>query len=406
MTGFNTSILIYSGYTIVALKEESGKVMPSLRRLVHLGLCFFCALNGIVDFYADFRSGRLRWSRFLSIYRIVHNLLVLVLTTLLLLEFWNNYFRESRDSIQLTLNFFAYFLMVYLTIISCIDCSIRLQGRIIRTLKKLQCQEELGRRRGYTLSKGKERFLDCLLLLLIAILTLRIGIHVALNVLHSRMGFRHPCYCFMSECMIFAMNSLAFLILTDICRCWWRMESGLKAILQDPKPRTVAYQLQQIRRLEAMSQCLIDLTAEVCGIFQFVFFCYLIRNLWSGIVVGYLLIRMFLGHGRSDVEFMYLVLAFVTCIQPLMFSLLMSSVTHTTGSLLEVAKQIVRTPCRRNAQVDRKMEWFSLQLARQHTYITVFGTFRMNRSLAFRSSSVILLHVLYMVQSDYSSMFK
>ncbi|KAH8264602.1 hypothetical protein KR038_010616, partial [Drosophila bunnanda] len=382
------------------------KVMSSPTRLVHLGLGLFCALNGIVDFYADFRSGKLRWSRGLAVYRIVHNLLVLVLTTCFLLEFLEKFFKEISGSIQMMMNFFTYFLMVYLTVISCIDCSIRFQGRLYRILCKLQRQEELSRRRGFTLSRGKERFLDCLLLLLIAMLTLRVGIHVALNVLHSRMGFSHPCYCFMSECMIFAMNTLAFVMLTEICRSWWRMESGLKTLLLDPQPRPVAHQLCQIRRLNAMSQSLIDLTAEVCGIFKFVFLCYLIRNLWSGIVVGYLIVRIFLGHGGPDAEFMYLVLAFVTCIQPLMFSLLMNSVTHTTGSLLEVAKQIVRTPCRQDALVDRRMEWLSLQLARQHTYITVFGTFRMNRSLAFRSSSVILLHVLYMVQSDYSTMFK
>jgi len=51
------------------------------------------------------------------------------------------------------------------------------------------------------------------------------------------------------------------------------------------------------------------------------------------------------------------------------------------------------------------MEWFSLQLAEQHTYVHIFGTYRMNRSLAFDGCSVILLHVIYMVQCEYSSMF-
>ncbi|KAH8274716.1 hypothetical protein KR018_007280 [Drosophila ironensis] len=52
------------------------------------------------------------------------------------------------------------------------------------------------------------------------------------------------------------------------------------------------------------------------------------------------------------------------------------------------------------------MEWFAVQLARQHTFIKVYGTFRINRSLAFRSCAVILIHVLYMVQADYTAMFK
>jgi len=53
-----------------------------------------------------------------------------------------------------------------------------------------------------------------------------------------------------------------------------------------------------------------------------------------------------------------------------------------------------------------QIEWLSLQMAGQHTYIVVFGTFRLNRSLVFTSSSVILIHVLYMVQSDYISLTK
>lgn len=335
--------------------------MPSLTRLFQLGLGYFCALNGIVDFYVDIRSGRLCWSRLLAIYRIVHNLMVLGLTTLLLFQFWVNFLGEITGSIQMTLNFFTYFLILYLTVVSCMDCSTRWQGRIYRTLQKLQRQDELSRRRGYTVPKAKERFLDCLLFVLIALLILRVGIHVALNVLHSRMGFHHPCYCFMSECMIFAMNALAFGLMSEICRCWWRMESGLKSILLDPNPKSLAYQLCQIRKLDAVSQCLIDLTAEVCGIFKFVFLCYLVRNLWSGIVVGYLLVRVFLGHGRSDVEYMYLVLAFITCIQPLMFSCLMNSLTHTTGSLPEIAQEIVRTHCQQDAQVERRVSSWSVR---------------------------------------------
>lgn len=51
------------------------------------------------------------------------------------------------------------------------------------------------------------------------------------------------------------------------------------------------------------------------------------------------------------------------------------------------------------------MEWFSLQIAEQHTYVHIFDTYRLNRALVFEGCSVILLHVIYMVQCEYTQMF-
>jgi len=93
----------------------------------------------------------------------------------------------------------------------------------------------------------------------------------------------------------------------------------------------------------------------VCSMFKFVLLIYLIRNLWSGIVIGYMVIRLVFGKGHADVELSYIVLAFVICIQPLMFSILMNSMTHTTDSLLDVTKDILRTPHKQSAQVDRRV---------------------------------------------------
>jgi len=68
-----------------------------------------------------------------------------------------------------------------------------------------------------------------------------------------------------------------------------------------------------------------------------------------------MVIRLVFGKGHADVELSYIVLAFVICIQPLMFSILMNSLTHTTDSLLDVTKDILRTPHKKSAQVERRV---------------------------------------------------
>jgi len=43
-----------------------------------------------------------------------------------------------------------------------------------------------------------------------------------------------------------------------------------------------------------------------------VFLCYLMRNVWSGIRVGYMLVRVCLGHSAIESELEYLQMVFVT----------------------------------------------------------------------------------------------
>ncbi|KAI8044274.1 hypothetical protein M5D96_000425 [Drosophila gunungcola] len=379
--------------------------MRSLRSLVQIGFIFFCALNGTVDFYKDVGQGRLRCSRFLAIYRIVHNFVVFILTIKFLLQFLE-VFTDKSESIVLRINFFTYFALVFLNLTSCMRCSYRWRNRIFVVMQKLQKLRELSRKMGYRWSKENRRYLNRLLVIITFLLILRLSIHLALFALSTRMGFNHSCNCFLPEFMIFAMNYLIFAILSEICQCWWRLESGLKMVLLVARPRSVTHQLHQVQRLHTMFQCLIDLTSEVGSIFEFVLLSYLLRNLWSGIVAGYMVVRVILGHGHADTEFMYILLALVTCIQPLMLSPLMNCLTNTTEFLLETTMEVLRTPRKQSAEVERSVEWLSLQFARQHTYIAIFGTFRMNRSLVFQSTSVILVHVLYMVQSDYISITK
>ncbi|KAH8354401.1 hypothetical protein KR084_009919 [Drosophila pseudotakahashii] len=416
-------------YNLIAPQLLRGKlvdrVMLSLRRLVQLVLGSFCALNGILDFNMLCGGEKLRWSRCLAIYRVVHNFMVFSLTTKFLLDFWETHAAEIKSSKLMTMNFFTYFTLVFLGITTVMGCCHQWQNRIFVVIQKLRHQKEQSRLLGYRVAKGKQFFVDCSMFLVSILMILRLGIHVTMWLMSVRMGFNHPCNCFFPECMIFAMNYLVFAILTEISQCWWRLQSGLETLLVDPTPTPVATQLCQIQQLHTMFQSLIDITSEVCSIFKFVLLSYMARNLWSGIVAGYMVIRMVFGKGQADVEFMYLILAFVTCIQPLMFSVLMNSMTHTADSLLEVTRDVLRTPHKQSDRVERSVstsaprhivmkipkvikffqfESLSLQLARQHTYIAVFGTFRLNRSLLFNSLAITLLHVLYMVQSDYISM--
>ncbi|XP_017076660.2 putative gustatory receptor 85a [Drosophila eugracilis] len=375
--------------------------MISPRHLLQLGFIWFCNLNGITTFFIS--SGRLRQSRVLTCYRIIHNFLVIILTIKFQMDFWHFSAASFDESPLVRLAAITYFGLVFLSLISCMGCAHRRQDRIRNMIIKLQDMEVMTRSRGYRLLKSQKRFLNILLITVTLLLILRLAIHAFLNVSRFLRGNHNPCNCFLSECMIFATNSLAFGLMLEICRNWWRLQSGLEIVIMDPRP--FSDQFCRLRKLQCMFQCLINMTEEVCMVFRFVFLCYLLRNVWSGIRVGYMLVRVCLGHSAIESELEYLQMVFIICIQPLLFSLMMNTLTHTIDTILEATKDVIRGLYSRDKLMERSMEWFSLQLAEQHTYVHIFGTYRMNRSLAFDGCSVILLHVIYMVQSEYTSMF-
>ncbi|BFF92747.1 putative gustatory receptor 85a [Drosophila madeirensis] len=376
--------------------------MSSLERLIQLSFGYFCALNGVVAFYFGFNTGKFHWCRILSFYRIVHNFIVIGLTSKFMSDFWqfHTHVKNSRSQLM-ELNTFAHFAIVVLSLLSSMECAHRQQERIYAMLSKLLDLNRLSNELGYIAPKSHQRYIGMLVLSITPLLALRLFIHVGLNAIRTKLGFDFRCNCFLSECMLLGIHSVGFGIMAEICQCWWRLQTGLKRILlEEPMPD----QLNQLLQLQGMYQCLIDITAEFCTVFKFVLMCFLVRNVWCGIVIGYLIIRIFCGHGVSELHLYQLYLAFVICIQPMLYSLLLNFLTDTTDSLMATTKVIVRESQVQAYLVERSLQWFSLQLAWQHTNIHVYGTYRINRRLVFQSASVILLHTLYMVQSDYRSM--
>ncbi|KAH8278529.1 hypothetical protein KR018_004534, partial [Drosophila ironensis] len=374
------------------------RIMVMPRRFVQiLFICFF-VVNGITTFYVS--SGRFKKSGFLFAYRLFHNCLVMILTIKFLLDFWRVSEISFHQSPLVRLAAITYFGLVFLSLVSCMGCAHRWGNRICRMLEQLRKLEETTKAHGYTLPRGKGRFLNHLTVALVALLILRLATHMFLNVKRFMMGSHHPCNCFLSECMIFAMNSLVFCIMLEICRNWWKLQSSLEKLLLENQPWE--NQFTHLRNLLDMFQGLVDMTDEVCVVFRFVFLSYMMRNIWSGIRVGYMLVRVCLGHSAIEAELEYLQMVFITSIQPLLYSLMMNSLTHTTDSLLETTKLAIRGLYNQDNYVEKNMEWFSLQMTEQHTYVHIFGTYRLNRALIFEGCSVILLHVIYMVQCEYT----
>ncbi|KAH8328740.1 hypothetical protein KR074_004367 [Drosophila pseudoananassae] len=381
-----------------------GKVMAPVKVIIQYALDYFCILNGNVKFYKDPKTKRLQSSKILGFYRVFHNLLVLILTAKFVLDFYDMHGTEIETSTLIKLNFFMYFTLVYFSVLSCIHCSYFCEKCIFRVRQKLLDLKNYCRKHSYLVPSDKQQFLDGILFFVAVLLILRVSMNVILNVLQYKMGFHHPCKYILSENMILAMNTLAFGILMEICECWWRLQSGLEGLLSNQKPIPAEKQLRQIRELQRMFQTLMDLIIEVTCIFKLIFLCYLIRNIWSGIVLGYLIVRLFL---ISDcIAFMHIILAFVACVQPLLYAMLMNFMFCATDNLLEAVKDILRQPLKHSASVEKMVGWFYMQMARQHTYIFLFGTFRINRACAFKSAACILVHVFYMVQADYIILFE
>lgn len=364
-------------YSLIEAQLLGGKlvnrVMASLRRIIQRSLGYFCALNGILDFNADIGTGNLRRYRVLFMYRLLHNFAVISLTLKFLFDF-TDHFKYIERSTLITVNFFTYFTLVFFALLSSMGSCYQWQNRILAVLKELKHQRDLSRHMGYRVPSSKQNSIDYLLFALTVFLILRLSIHLATFTLSARMGFNHPCNCFLPECMIFSMNYLLFAILAEITRCWWSLQSGLKMVLLNRQLSTVAFNLWEIERLHTRFQCLIDLTSEVCSIFRYVTLAYMARNLWSGIVAGYLLVRFVIGNGLQDVELVYLVFSFITCIQPLMLSLLVNSMTSTTGSLVEVTRDILKISHKKSVNLERSV---SIPAFQSKYYNTVSFTDRM-----------------------------
>jgi len=224
--------------------------MISPRRVLQLGFIWFCSLNGITTFYIS--SGRLRRSRFLTCYRLIHNFLVIILTIKFFMDFWHFSADSFEESPLVRLAAITYFGLVCLSLISCMSCAHRRQDRICKMIIKLKNIEAMNKSRGFRVPKNQKRFLNILLVTVTLLLILRLGIHAALNVNRFLRGNHNPCNCFLSECMIFATNSLAFGLMLEICRNWWRLQSGLEMVILNPKP--FSDQFWRLRDLQAMFQ--------------------------------------------------------------------------------------------------------------------------------------------------------
>jgi len=75
-----------------------------------------------------------------------------------------------------------------------------------------------------------------------------------------------------------------------------------------------------------------------------------------------MLVRACLGHSAIESELEYLQMVFITCIQPLFFSLMMNSLTHTTDSLLETTKAVVRGLYNHYPQLERSVSYHIARL--------------------------------------------
>uniref|UniRef100_B3P0L5 GG16837 n=1 Tax=Drosophila erecta TaxID=7220 RepID=B3P0L5_DROER len=93
---------------------------------------------------------------------------------------------------------------------------------------------------------------------------------------------------------------MAFGRLLEICRNWWRLQSGLEMLILDGNP--FPDMMHRLRKLQPFFQSLVDMTDEVCFVFRYVFLCYLLRNVWSGIRVGYMMVRVCRGHSAIESE--------------------------------------------------------------------------------------------------------
>ncbi|KRF83466.1 uncharacterized protein Dvir_GJ26949 [Drosophila virilis] len=160
--------------------------------------------------------------------------------------------------------------------------------------------------------------------------------------------------------------------------------------------------IQKVLECQRMYYRLIRMINELCTIFKYPLFLYLIYLVHYYALSGYTLIQMLFGKKLSaPSRNMNLIFIYTTIIEAAEFYILVS-IAHMANTLHEHTFYVLRYPYPDLDLLERSNDWFALQLTWQNKNVHIFGIFIVSRQLVFLVFTSIVLHIIYMVQSDYN----
>ncbi|KAH8389685.1 hypothetical protein KR215_008968, partial [Drosophila sulfurigaster] len=358
---------------------------------VFLGI--FPALNGILHYYPDLETGRLRRSQYLRVYSIVHSLLMACGVPLLYLAFLSE---KPVIGKHLTSHWLIYgrwicVITQVVGLIAIIYCAQFQQSSIHHLYAKLEEME------GVEPAPNDRRHLYTLLCTKLFIVVNHLIMHTIYNIWklrHSNSSLEslEIVYVFSTYCLAAAKSLLLFGFLWRICYCGFGIQSQLKKLL------TRRVKLRELQELFKRQQDLINLCGEFCQIFRHVIMFTLAQMLSVGIFFGYFLFRLEVTNGVSRWRFFGLLSTSICCFVEFYIT---NNMSRTLAAFIPEAIFELRQSETKSQRVERAINWMTLQLSCQNTEIQIYNIATVNNRLSFIAVSEVLLHILYMIQNDY-----
>ncbi|KAH8371887.1 hypothetical protein KR093_009241 [Drosophila rubida] len=356
-------------------------------------ISYFEAAHGVIQYYPDTRTGRLKQSKFLKVYSFIHNLLLACGIPLTILDTLTEnpeiVTRMPSNWVEIGNSFFVILHAIVIT--STIYC-IRFQQHSIQLMmKKLQKLKQI------TPTVAGQKYLYGLLYKKLIIIGINIIIQIQWDYL------RHPStisiktiyvlYSCWTYNITFAMALLTYEILWKMYYCG----IGLKSHLEEMLARQVQH--HELHEFFKRQQVLISVCSEFNGTFRQLMLWYPAQALWTSILGGYLFIRIQMKDPFSEMVqinlFTYIFIEFAKFYA-------LNSMAGIVADLIPETISVFRESKPQDLQVERTINLMSLQLNCQNTQVKIFGTASLNKRLTFLIMSAIILNTFTLIQTDYT----
>ncbi|XP_023178044.2 putative gustatory receptor 85a [Drosophila hydei] len=149
---------------------------------------------------------------------------------------------------------------------------------------------------------------------------------------------------------------------------------------------------------------LIRMINEFCEIFKYPLASLLLLLICMTCVTGYSCCRALFGKPLMINAPITECLTLFLNINYLLELYILTLTTNLTSKLHENILHDLRTTFCDSDLVERSNVWLALQITSQNTSINIFGVLNINLQLIFPLVSGIILHIIYIIQSDYNYM--
>nr|XP_015027927.2 putative gustatory receptor 85a [Drosophila virilis] len=372
--------------------------MSSGKHLVYAWITYLFAFCGIAGFYFDIRTGKLIKSRVLCIYSRLLSLFILSTFPTMINIYWikaPTFLTQSKLTVVLII---AYPTSSLITVLSCIFCVNRWQHRIFKLMEDLLKMEEFAIEPNYSITPSQQPYLRRLFWIRFLLLMGEDVVFI-LRMLLGQSGFFFYYSVLVARVMKGGLYFLLFNLIWQISYTFMKLQTYLENLLFQPMP--MSRKQTKLLELHRMYCRLVHMINELCIIFKYPLACCLLKLTCNSCLSGYTLFRLLFGKPMKSfapkTDWLILTLSVSDALE----LYILASIANTAGDLHDSTFHILRYPYFDLDLLERSNDWLALQLIWQNKNIHIFGVLNINLRLVFIFITSMVLHIIYMIQSDY-----